>query len=98
MFQEILKLNSEWAPAYYGLFTTAKIKGDKDQANLMQEKYEFYKVDDRINEVAINKARLKYPAADKAANRLVLYQLDSDPSYPLTLQQFQAKQDIIIID
>jgi tetratricopeptide (TPR) repeat protein len=97
MYNNILAINSEWAAAYYGLFRVAKMQGDDKTADDMQKQYQYYKLDDQIKDRAINAARIKDPAADKAANRVVIYSTQSSEAYPMTLKQYQATTDIIIL-
>ncbi len=97
MYQTILSINSEWAAAYYGLFRIAKMTGDAETAVQMNKMYQYYKIDDQNMDRAIHAARALDPAADKAANRVVIYSTEPDPAYPLTLEQYRTTTEIIIL-
>ncbi len=98
MFEQILAINSEWSAAYYGLFRIAKMRGDDKEAELMDQKYQYYKLDDQNMDQAIQLARKKNPAADKAANRVVIYPFQYNKSYPLTLEDYQTSSNIDVLE
>ena len=85
--QPLTKLNPEWADAYYGLAQISQLQGEQQQYLAYTELYQKYKGDDQAKSKAINAARLKDAAADKAANQLVIYPLINQDHY-MTLKKY----------
>ncbi len=94
-FENTLKLDVENIAAHYGLRqihvelkAIAEQKGDKSEvakheqaAREHGELHERYKLDDNARDVAHQKAKVKYPAAAKASEPIVIYSL-SRPGAP----------------
>lgn len=83
VFQRVLKIDSENASAHYNLSLLFGQLGDADKAKEHLAKYNKYKVDDNARDRAIVAARLKYPAANHAAEAIVIYDLQRDGAYGL---------------
>lgn len=68
--------------AHWGLFQTFRALGDREKAVYHQEQHAIYKPDDNARDTAVAKARQKYPAANKAAEAVVIYDLHRDQTSP----------------
>jgi len=77
-YERTLTFDSEDATAHYGLAQVYGDLGDEAKAAEHASLHAKYKVDDNATDVAIAKARQKYPAANKAAEPVVIYDLDLD--------------------
>lgn len=77
-FKKTLEIDSENATAHYNLERAYRQLGDEDLASFHGRMHLKYKVDDSISGEVVRKARVKYPAADHAAEALVIYRLDRD--------------------
>ena len=80
-FQKTLRLDSENVGAHYGLSQLYQELGDAEKAAKHQKEHAKYKPDDNARDVAHEKAKVKYPAAAKASEPLVIYPL-SRPGAP----------------
>jgi tetratricopeptide (TPR) repeat protein len=74
-FEKTLKLDSENVSAHYNLGLLHTQLGDAKRAAEHQALHQKYKPDDNARDDAIAKARQKYPAADLAAEIIVIYPL-----------------------
>lgn len=74
-FDEVLKLDSESFRAHYNLNLLYTALGDLPRAEEHHKLHERYKDDDTIRGQAIPIARAQYPAANHAAEPLVIYPL-----------------------
>ena len=74
-YQRALKIDTESFRAHYGLNLLYTQLGDTQKAEYHHEMHERYKDDDTIRGTAIPAAREKYPAANHAAEPLVIYPL-----------------------
>jgi len=75
-FEKTLAIDSENVTAHYNLERLHQQLGDQTLAKKHGELHRRYKGDDSIQGVVIGKARERYPAADHAAEALVIYPLD----------------------
>lgn len=75
VFSRTLKLDSENVTAHYNLSLLYAQLGEKDLAEEHAQEHARYKSDDNARDFAITEARLRYPAANAAAEDLVLYSL-----------------------
>jgi hypothetical protein len=57
------------------------ILGDVEGQRLHAERHAYYKPDDNASDFAVAQARLKYPAANKAAEAVVIYDLGRAEAY-----------------
>ena len=71
-----LEYDPENATSHYLLKQIYTDLGNDEQAMVHAAKHAYYKVDDNAREQAITSARMKYPAADHAAESVVIYDLD----------------------
>ncbi len=82
-YKKTLSLDSENVAAHYNLEQLYRQLGDEKLADQHGRLHMKYKGDDSIQGVVIGKARAKYPAADHAAEAIVLYPLDRPIPQPL---------------
>lgn len=74
-YQRTLELDPENAAAHYGLSQVYADLGKDERAQQHAELHAKYKVDDNARDVAVAKARARYPAADVASEAVVIYDL-----------------------
>ena len=85
-YQKTLKEDSEDVAAHYNLSLIYRQLGDEAKADEHQQAHERYKPDDNARDSAVAAARQKYPAANHAAEALVIYPLQRHgaPGLPAT--------------
>ena len=76
-FQNALTIDSENSASHYGLAQVFASLDDEDGAKRHRELHSKYKVDDNARDRAIAVARGADPAADHAANAVVVYDLQN---------------------
>ena len=86
-FQKTLRLDSENVAAHYGLSQLYQELGDPKLASHHQKQHAKYKPDDNARDVAHEKAKVKYPAAARASEPLVIYPLARPGAPGLTVAQ-----------
>ncbi len=74
-YQAALKLDPENADAHYGIRRVLEELGEFERAVLHAELHAKYKIDDNARDAAVAAARQKYPAANHAAEAVVIYDL-----------------------
>ncbi len=74
-FKRTLALDSENVTAHYNLSLIYSQLGESERARHHQELHRRYRVDDNARDRAIALARKRYPAANHAAEKLVIYSL-----------------------
>lgn len=74
-FHRTLLIDQENVTAHYNLSQLYAELGEKELAEMHSEKHQLYKPDDNAQGLAVRKAREKYPAANRAAEAVVKYQL-----------------------
>jgi tetratricopeptide (TPR) repeat protein len=74
-FQRVLSTDSENLMAHANLVTVFERLGDSEQAEVHRKANLKYKPDDNASNLARRPARQKYPAANKAAEAVVIYPL-----------------------
>lgn len=79
-FDKTLALDSENVVAHHGLHLVHKMLGDIERAEHHRRLHETYKPDDNARDKAVAAARSKYPAANRAAEALVIYELAKSPN------------------
>lgn len=79
-FDKTLALDSENMVAHHGLHLVHKLLGDNERAERHRRLHEIYKPDDNARDKAVAAARRKYPAANHAAEALVIYRLTAPPA------------------
>lgn len=77
-YAKTLALDPENATAHYGLAQLHEQLGDSDAASHHRELHARYKVDDNARDRAVQTARRNDPAADHAANKVVIYDLQRE--------------------
>ena len=80
VFERTLLLDSENVDAHHNLAQLHAILGDREQASKHLELHKKYKIDDTARGLAVGAARAKYPAANAAAEPLVVYDLNRKES------------------
>jgi tetratricopeptide (TPR) repeat protein len=75
VFRRTLQIDSENVDAHYNLAQLYQQLGAAEQAAVHQQAHEKYRIDDTARGEAVAAARRKYPAADFAAEPLVVYDL-----------------------
>jgi len=74
-FLDALELDPENLAAHWGLKQVYRILGDVEQEREHTALHAKYKPDDNARDYAVAQARLKYPASNKAAEAVVIYDL-----------------------
>lgn len=74
-FQQVLEIDSENVTAHANLAEIYGLIGDTEQEQYHRTLHTRYKPDDNAAEVAIPAARRRYPAANHAAEALVIYDM-----------------------
>ena len=74
-FLRVLELDSENLAAHYNLMLAYRMKGDTAKAEEHRRLHAKYKPDDNARDEAVAKYRSTHPAADKAAEMIVIYEL-----------------------
>lgn len=82
VFQRTLELDPENVDAHYNLAQLYSNLGDAELANKHQKLHARYKTDDTARGQAVGAARKKYPAANAAAEPLVIYDLHRTSQTP----------------
>lgn len=77
-FLRVLETDAENVTAHFNLAKVYALLDDQELRAYHQELHEKYKSDDNAQEIALPKARQKYPAADHAAEALVVYDLQRE--------------------
>lgn len=77
-FLEALALDPENLAAHYGLKLAYRDLGDVENERKHTELHAYYKPDDNARGYAVAQARQKYPAANRAAEAVVIYELKGD--------------------
>jgi tetratricopeptide (TPR) repeat protein len=96
MFERALEIDSEDAVAHYNLDLVYRLLGDEERAARHRALYSTYKADDNARDRAVAIARRNDPAANHAAEAIVIYDLDRDGAVGLgedaavALAQFQS--------
>ena len=81
-FQKTLSLDAENVNAHYNLALLYAQLGDRELADRHRGLHARYKPDDNARDRAVAAARKKYPAADRAAERVAIYPLQRSPTPP----------------
>ncbi len=75
VFHRTLKLNPDDLTAHYNLYQIYTMLGDKRRAQYHHRMHDILRPDDNARDVALNLARKKDPAANHAAEPIVVYDL-----------------------
>ncbi|MCZ6734810.1 MAG: tetratricopeptide repeat protein [Planctomycetota bacterium] len=82
-FQAALELDPENVAAHYNLSQIYAALGDDAEAAAHRKLHAKYKPDDNARDLAIAAARIRYPAANRAAEAVVIYDLRRPGAYDL---------------
>ena len=82
-FERALELDPENTAAHYGLAQIYTQLGRDDGADRHRQLHAKYRVDDKARDVAVAAARRNDPAADHAANEVVIYDLQRHGAFGL---------------
>ena len=74
-FEEVLRADPENLTAHYNLSLVYTLTGERAQAEEHRARYEEYRPDDNAREVAVTRHRRGNPAANHAAEAVVVYDL-----------------------
>ena len=83
-FEEVLKLDPENVTAHYNLALLMNQLEQTERAEWHWAEHARYKPDDNARDRAVTAARLQYPAANHAAESVVIYDLQRDGAYELS--------------
>jgi len=75
LYLRSLDLDPEGLAAHYGLARVFRALDESDKARLHADLYGYYKTDDNARDRAVAAARRRYPAANHAAESVVIYDL-----------------------
>jgi len=92
-FQRTLAIDSENVTAHYNLQLLYQRLGDTERAEEHHLLHERYKPDDNVRDRAVGLARQKYPAANHAAEALVIYPLRREGAPGLPADMMLAESD-----
>ena len=76
LFLKALEYDPENGPSHWGLYQVFKDMNQKESAEKHFRLHAKYKPDDNARDSAFAKARIKYPAANRAAEAIVIYDLN----------------------
>jgi len=82
-FEQVLDLDPENVTAHYNLALLSEEMSDPDRAELHWAAHGKYKPDDNARDLAVAAARIQYPAANHAAEPVVIYDLQRDGAFEL---------------
>ena len=82
-FKAALELDPENVAAHYNLSQIYAALGDDAEAAAHRKLHAKYKPDDNARDLAIAAARIRYPAANRAAEAVVIYDLRRSGAYDL---------------
>ncbi|NNE06628.1 MAG: tetratricopeptide repeat protein [Xanthomonadales bacterium] len=83
-FERVLQLDPENAEAHYGLAQAWASSGETEREQAHRLLHAKYKVDDNARDRAVSLARRLNPAANHAAEAVVLYDLHRQGAYPVS--------------
>ena len=81
-FEQVLLIDSENVTAHANLAEIYALSGDAENEQRSRALHMLYKPDDNAAEVAVPEARRRYPAANHAAEALVIYDLQRNDPQP----------------
>ena len=83
-FERVLELDPENVTAHYNLALLAEQMSEPDRAEDHWEAHGRFKPDDNARDRAVAAARIRYPAANHAAEPVVIYDLQRDGAFELS--------------
>ncbi|MFL2867044.1 MAG: tetratricopeptide repeat protein [Pirellulaceae bacterium] len=90
-FEKVLALDVENVTAHYNLGLIYSQLGDEEAAEKHRKLHSTYKADDNARDRAVALARQKYPAANHAAEDLVIYDLTKETEFEMTTETVEAQ-------
>jgi len=90
-FQAVLRIDPENVTAHYDLAQIYQTLGDTAQALAQRQLHARYKADDNAMDYAVAEHRLTHPAADHAAEPVVIYDLERGTAGALAAERPPAK-------
>lgn len=84
LFERALRIDPENLAAHYNLALLYELRGEAESAARHRELYAKYKPDDNAHDLAVVAARRRYPAANHAAEAIVIYDLQRQGATGLT--------------
>jgi hypothetical protein len=87
-FTEALSYDPENLTAHWGLKQVYRALGEPEKENEHAEFHSRYKPDDNAADFAVARARVKYPAANKAAEAVVIYDLHRGAGEPEVMDEY----------
>lgn len=85
LFEQALRYDPEYLPAHHNLSLIYAALGDAAKAAHHRAEHARYKPDDNARDKAIAAARMRYPAANFAAEAIVIYDLQREGAYGLSM-------------
>ena len=82
--EQALALDAEYMPAHFNLYLAYRQLGDEEKAQEHFVAYQRYRPDDNARDRAVTLARAADPAANHAAEAIVIYDLQRDGAYELS--------------
>lgn len=92
-FEKTLTLDSENVSAHYSLSRLYRELGDEERAAEHAQLHERFKPDDNAADRAVRLAREKYPAANHAAEAVVIYDLQRPEAFGLAATRSAARME-----
>ena len=74
-FEKTLQFDPENSSAHYNLGLIHTLLGEEQQANEHRRLHDYYRIDDNASDRAVTLHRSRNPAADHAAEAVVIYDL-----------------------
>jgi tetratricopeptide (TPR) repeat protein len=93
MFQRVIELDAEDLSAHYNLSLIYEQLGEKAKADEHRELHQKYKPDDNARDRAIAIARMNSPAANHAAEAVVIYDLQRPEAFELSAEVIRELQE-----
>ena len=93
-FEKTLALDSENVTAHHNLKFAFEQLGDSEKAQRHERLHARYKPDDNARDRAVALARKKYPAANHAAEALVIYDLQRNEALEAARAAAQRKAEV----
>ncbi len=90
-FEKTLKIDSENVSAHYNLSRLHRELGDDERAAAHAKLHDRFKSDDNAADRAVRLAREKYPAANHAAEAVVIYDLQRPEAFGLAATRSAAR-------
>ncbi len=97
-YEAALSMDPENLNAHWGMKLVARDLGDAELEAHHAERHATYRPDDNARDVAITLARRRYPAADRAAEDVVIHDLHRPGAYALPGEAWAERSDADVAD